>query len=66
MRDEARKAASSVTDAAGHMKRLSAQAKRFIEAAREHGASEDERVFDEELRRIAKAGPAGSKKKGDA
>lgn len=42
-------------NAAGHMKRLSAQSKRFIKAAREHGASEDERIFDENLSRIAKA-----------
>jgi hypothetical protein len=34
-----------------------AQAKRFIEAAREAGASEDEAVFDENLRRVAKTKP---------
>jgi hypothetical protein len=34
-----------------------AQSKRFIEAAREAGCSEDEAVFDENLKRIAKAGP---------
>jgi hypothetical protein len=33
------------------------QQKRFIEAAREAGASEDEAVFDENLKRIAKAKP---------
>src|SRR4051812_22005544 len=31
------------------------QQKRFIEAAREAGASEDEAVFDETLKRVAKA-----------
>ena len=39
------------------MKRLSAQSKRFIKAAREAGASEDERELDENLRRIATAKP---------
>jgi hypothetical protein len=34
-----------------------AQRQRFIEAAREAGASEDETVFDENLKRIAKAKP---------
>jgi hypothetical protein len=34
-----------------------AQAKRFIEAAREAGASEDEAVFDENLKRVAKSKP---------
>lgn len=33
------------------------QAKRFIEAAREAGASEDEAVFDETLKRIVKPKP---------
>jgi hypothetical protein len=33
------------------------QRERFIEAAREAGCSEDEAVFDENLKRIAKAGP---------
>jgi hypothetical protein len=32
----------------------SAQSQRFIKAAREAGASEDERVFDENLKRIVK------------
>ena len=34
------------------------QKRRFIEAAREAGASEDEAVFDSALKRIAKAKPA--------
>jgi hypothetical protein len=34
-----------------------AQRQRFIEAAREAGASEDEAVFDEALKQIAKAKP---------
>jgi hypothetical protein len=34
-----------------------AQRDRFIEAAREAGASEDEAVFDENLKRVAKAKP---------
>ena len=33
------------------------QHKRFIEAAREAGASEDEAVFDENLRRVAQHKP---------
>jgi hypothetical protein len=33
------------------------QAKRFIEAAREAECSEDEAVFDEALKRVAKAKP---------
>jgi hypothetical protein len=33
------------------------QSNRFIEAAREAGASEDEAVFDETLKRVAKAKP---------
>ena len=33
------------------------QAKRFVEAAREAECSEDEAVFDENLKRIAKATP---------
>jgi hypothetical protein len=33
------------------------QKDRFIEAAREHGASEDEAAFDENLKRIAKPKP---------
>lgn len=37
------------------------QSQRFIEAAREAGASEDEAVFDEALRRLVKpASPAPS------
>lgn len=38
-------------------KKAAAQSKRFIEAARERGASENEAVFDECLKRIAKAKP---------
>ena len=38
-------------------KKADDQQKRFIEAAREAGCSEDEAVFDENLKRIAKAGP---------
>ena len=38
-----------------------AQRQRFIEAAREAGASEDEAVFDENLKRIAKGKPKESK-----
>ena len=34
------------------------QSRRFIEAAREAGCSEDEAVFDEALKRIVKAKPA--------
>ena len=34
-----------------------AQSRRFIEAAREAGASEDEAVFDENLKRLATAKP---------
>ena len=37
-------------------KAQSEQSKRFIEAAREAGASEDERVFDENLKRIVRPG----------
>jgi hypothetical protein len=33
------------------------QRQRFIEAAREAGVSQDEAVFDENLRRLAKAKP---------
>jgi hypothetical protein len=33
------------------------QRQRFIDAAREAGASEDEAVFDENLKRLAKATP---------
>lgn len=33
------------------------QARRFIEAAREAGCSEDEAVFDRNLAKIAKAAP---------
>ena len=35
----------------------SEQGKRFVDAAREAGASESEDVFDETLRRIAEAPP---------
>jgi|HubBroStandDraft_6_1064221.scaffolds.fasta_scaffold550453_1 hypothetical protein len=38
------------------------QAKRFIDAAREAGASEDEAVFDENLKRIANAKPQQKEK----
>lgn len=37
------------------------QGERFVEAAREAGASEDEAVFDENLGRIAKAKPPPAK-----
>jgi hypothetical protein len=37
--------------------RNKAQAERFIKAAREAGASEDEREFDKNLRRIARTEP---------
>jgi hypothetical protein len=37
--------------------RDSEQSRRFIEAARAAGASEDETVFDENLKRVAKAKP---------
>jgi hypothetical protein len=37
------------------------QQKRFIEAAREAGASEDEAVFDENLKRVAKPKPQPQK-----
>lgn len=33
------------------------QKAKFIKAAREHGASEDEREFDENLKQIARAKP---------
>ena len=36
---------------------MKAQRERFIKAAREAGASEDEREFDENLRRIATTKP---------
>jgi hypothetical protein len=39
-----------------------AQSQRFIEAAREAEASEDEAVFDETLKRIAKAKPSPTSK----
>jgi len=35
------------------------QSTRFIDAAREAGASEDEAIFDETLKRITKAKPKG-------
>ena len=43
---------------------MTEQSKRFIEAARKAGASEDERVFDENLKRIVKAKAAIEKTKG--
>ena len=39
------------------------QRQRFIEAARKAGASEDEAVFDETLKRLAKAKPEPTKQK---
>lgn len=39
-----------------------AQRQRFIKAAREAGASEDERAFDESLRRLATTKPKPAKK----
>ena len=41
-----------------------AQRQRFIDAAREAGASEDEAVFDESLKRIAKQTVTQPKRKG--
>ncbi len=41
-------------------KPMSEQSRRFIKAAREAGASEDERVFDKNLKRIVKAKPTKS------
>ena len=41
------------------------QSQRFIEAAREAGCSEDEAVFDENLKRIAKAKEQPKLKRGD-
>lgn len=41
------------------------QSQRFIEAARKAGASEDEAVFDETLKRIAKAKLEPAKRKGN-
>lgn len=38
------------------------QRQRFIKAAREHGASEDEAVFDEAIRKIAKPKEQNPKK----
>jgi hypothetical protein len=38
-----------------------AQRLRFIEAAREAGASEDEAVFDENLKQVAKTKPTAKK-----
>ena len=40
----------------------SKQRDRFIEAARKAGASEDEREFDEALKRVAKQKPKDEKK----
>ena len=37
------------------------QSRRFIEAAREAGASEDEREFDKALKRVAKPKPKEQK-----
>lgn len=42
-----------------------AQRQRFIEAAREAGASEDEAVFDETLKRLATARTKPDKPKAD-
>jgi hypothetical protein len=39
------------------------QRQRFIEAAREAGASEDEALFDENLKRLAKAKPDSEDKR---
>jgi hypothetical protein len=44
-----------------HAKVDKAQRQRFIDAAREAGASEDEAVFRENLKRIAKAKPSPPK-----
>ena len=44
--------------------REKSQRQRFIEAAREAGASEDEAVFRENLKRLAQAKPDGKKPKG--
>jgi hypothetical protein len=41
------------------------QSQRFIDAAREAGASEDEAVFDENLKRIAKVKPKTEEAKSD-
>jgi hypothetical protein len=41
-----------------------AQSRRFIEAAREADASEDEAVFDENLKRVTKAKPKDEPKDG--
>ena len=43
--------------------RKGAQTKRFIEAARNAECSEDEAVFDENLKRIAKVKPKNGAKK---
>jgi hypothetical protein len=43
--------------------RPESQKQRFIKAAREAGASEDEREFDENLKRIAKVKPKDEPKK---
>ena len=39
------------------------QGERFIEAAREAECSEDEAVFDETLRRVARAKPSPAKRR---
>jgi hypothetical protein len=38
------------------------QRQKFIDAAREHGASESEEVFERALRKVAKAPPLKAKK----
>jgi hypothetical protein len=38
------------------------QRQKFIDAAREHGASESEEVFERALRKVAKAAPLKAKK----
>jgi hypothetical protein len=45
-------------------KKVVSQRTRFIKAAREHGVSEDEAVFDENLRRIATVKASGPEPKG--
>ena len=44
-------------------KKLEDQSKRFIETARQIGCDEDEKAFDEKLKRIAKAKPKREPKK---
>jgi hypothetical protein len=45
---------------ANNKKSQSEQSQRFIEAAREAGCSEDESVFDENLKKIARHKPPGA------